>query len=36
MRRFSVGTDFTARDLQAIKKAKGLPWEKPKHLTVLL
>ncbi len=26
----SVGIDFTARDLQAICKAKGLPWEKAK------
>ena len=23
----SVGIDFTARDLQALQKAKGLPWE---------
>lgn len=27
---FSVGIDFTARDLQARLKAKGLPWEKAK------
>jgi 2-keto-4-pentenoate hydratase/2-oxohepta-3-ene-1,7-dioic acid hydratase in catechol pathway len=26
----SVGIDFTARDLQASLKAKGLPWEKSK------
>jgi 2-keto-4-pentenoate hydratase/2-oxohepta-3-ene-1,7-dioic acid hydratase in catechol pathway len=26
----SVGIDFTARDLQASLKAKGLPWEKAK------
>ncbi len=26
----SVGIDFTARDLQATLKAKGLPWEKAK------
>ena len=26
----SVGIDFTARDLQAKLKAKGLPWEKAK------
>ena len=26
----SVGIDFTARDLQAQLKAKGLPWEKAK------
>jgi acylpyruvate hydrolase len=26
----SVGIDFTARDLQAACKAKGLPWEKSK------
>ena len=26
----SVGIDFTARDLQAQCKAKGLPWEKAK------
>lgn len=25
--RISVGIDFTARDLQAYQKAKGLPWE---------
>ena len=26
----SVGIDFTARDLQSILKAKGLPWERAK------
>ncbi len=26
----SVGVDFTARDLQAMLKAKGLPWERAK------
>ena len=26
----SVGIDFTARDLQQVLKAKGLPWEKAK------
>jgi 2-keto-4-pentenoate hydratase/2-oxohepta-3-ene-1,7-dioic acid hydratase in catechol pathway len=26
----SVGIDFTARDLQAVLKSKGLPWEKAK------
>ena len=26
----SVGVDFTARDLQAILKSKGLPWERAK------
>jgi acylpyruvate hydrolase len=28
--KISVGIDFTARDLQAACKAKGLPWEKAK------
>lgn len=28
--KFSLGIDFTARDLQAECKAKGLPWEKAK------
>jgi 2-keto-4-pentenoate hydratase/2-oxohepta-3-ene-1,7-dioic acid hydratase in catechol pathway len=27
---FTVGIDFTARDIQAQLKAKGLPWEKAK------
>jgi 2-keto-4-pentenoate hydratase/2-oxohepta-3-ene-1,7-dioic acid hydratase in catechol pathway len=31
----SVGIDFTARDLQEKLKAKGLPWEKQKHLMAL-
>jgi 2-keto-4-pentenoate hydratase/2-oxohepta-3-ene-1,7-dioic acid hydratase in catechol pathway len=31
----SVGIDFTARDLQDKLKAKGLPWEKTKHLMAL-
>ena len=32
----SVGIDFTARDLQANLKAKGLPWEKSKAFDDLL
>ena len=27
---FTVGIDFTARDVQSALKAKGLPWEKAK------
>lgn len=30
----ALGIDFTARDMQSQLKSKGLPWEKPKGLTI--
>ncbi len=31
---FTIGIDFTARDIQAELKKKGLPWEKAKTLSI--